>query len=180
MVQTRLSYFAFIAAIFAVISSLPRVSSAQYVIPSGVIGNGGAALTGNGYSIDGTVSQSVAGSSSNTSDINDIGFWYLQSNAVTGVRSQSDVIPEKFLLFQNYPNPFNPSTTINYQLHTNSYVTLKVYDILGREVVTIVNEKENTGSYSVKFDGSQFASGVYFYRLTAGSFVSVKKLTLLK
>ncbi len=83
-------------------------------------------------------------------------------------------------LFQNYPNPFNPTTIINYQLPVGNHVTLKIYDILGREVATLVNEKTSAGSYSVKFDGSRLASGVYFYRLEAGSFVSVKKLVLLR
>ncbi|MGO9482602.1 MAG: T9SS type A sorting domain-containing protein [Candidatus Kryptoniota bacterium] len=103
---------------------------------------------------------------------------YLQSN-VTGI-IEAKSFPRSFSLEQNYPNPFNPSTTINYQLPMNSHVTLNVYDILGREVATLVNEKENAGSYSVKFDGSRLASGVYFYRLTAGSFISVKKLVVLK
>ncbi len=103
---------------------------------------------------------------------------YLPSN-VTGVEKLNSV-PETFELYQNYPNPFNPSTTINYQLPMDSHVTLKVYDILGREVATLVNEKENAGNYSVKFDGSRLASGVYFYRLTAGNFMSTKKLLMLK
>ncbi len=103
---------------------------------------------------------------------------YLQSN-VTGIK-QTKTLPKIFALDQNYPNPFNPTTTISYELSANSFVTLKVYDILGREVATLVNGKENAGSYSVQFDGSKLASGVYFYRLTAGSFVSVKKLVMLK
>ncbi len=97
----------------------------------------------------------------------------------TAVRNNAG-LPRKYELYQNYPNPFNPTTTISYELSANSFITLKVYDILGREVATLVNGKENAGSYSVQFDGSKLASGVYFYRLTAGSFVSVKKLVVLK
>lgn len=97
----------------------------------------------------------------------------------TAVYPQS-ALPANFFLSQNYPNPFNPSTTISYELSTKSFVTLMVYNLLGEQVAMLVNEKENAGSYSVKFDGSRLASGVYFYRLTAGSFVSVKKLVVLK
>ena len=88
--------------------------------------------------------------------------------------------PKSYAMYQNYPNPFNPTTVIMYQLPTNSFVTLKVYDIIGREVSTLVNEQKSMGQYEVTFDGSNLASGVYFYRLQAGSFVQTKKLVLLK
>jgi len=83
------------------------------------------------------------------------------------------------VLLQDYPNPFNPSTTIKFELPKTSYVRLSVFDILGREVSVLVNERKNAGSYEVKFNGSNFASGVYFYRLQAGSFVQTKKRLLL-
>ena len=89
-------------------------------------------------------------------------------------------MPSQFVLHQNYPNPFNPSTTISYQLPTQSHVTLKVYDLLGREVTTLMSEVKQPGMYTVQFDGSGLASGVYFYRMEAGSFTSVKKLLLLR
>jgi hypothetical protein len=88
--------------------------------------------------------------------------------------------PLVFSLSQNYPNPFNPSTMINYQIPMNSEVSLKIYDILGKEVSTLVNEKKDAGFYEIKFDGSQFASGVYIYRMIAGDFIQTKKLMLLK
>jgi uncharacterized delta-60 repeat protein len=103
----------------------------------------------------------------------------LLSSNVTGIR-EANSGPKQFALFQNYPNPFNPTTVISYKLSAVSNVTLKVYDVLGREVATLVNEKQHAGSYSVSFDGNRLASGVYFYRLSAGSFVSVKKLVLVK
>ena len=87
---------------------------------------------------------------------------------------------DKYLLNNNFPNPFNPSTAISYQLSAAGRVTLKVYDVLGREVATLVNGKENAGYYRVNFDGSKLASGVYFYRLTAGDFTSVKKMLMVK
>jgi myo-inositol-hexaphosphate 3-phosphohydrolase len=99
--------------------------------------------------------------------------------------------PIKFSLSQNYPNPFNPATTIKYAipdvslLHaTPQQVTLKVYDILGREIATLVNEKQKPGNHEVKFDSStnglSLSSGIYFYRLTAGSFIESRKMVLLK
>lgn len=85
-----------------------------------------------------------------------------------------------YLLSQNYPNPFNPSTTITYEVPRSSDVTLSVYDMLGREVSVLVNEKREAGVHEVKFDGSNLASGVYLYRLQAGSFVETRKLILLR
>jgi hypothetical protein len=89
-------------------------------------------------------------------------------------------IPAECNLSQNYPNPFNPSTIISYQIPTTRFVTLKVYDILGREVKTLVNEQKNAGSYKVSFDGSKLASGVYIYQLCAGGFIKTRKLLLIK
>jgi DNA-binding beta-propeller fold protein YncE len=96
-------------------------------------------------------------------------------------------IPDEFSLSQNYPNPFNPNTVIKYQLSTESLVTLKIYDVLGREVETLVNEIKQGGKYEVRFDGSNKASGVYFYRIEAAplsskvkGFVQTKKFILLK
>jgi hypothetical protein len=89
-------------------------------------------------------------------------------------------LPEHFSLEQNYPNPFNPSTTIRYQLPVNGFVTLKVYDVLGREVKTLVSERENAGIHVVGFNATNLPSGVYFYRLQAGTYHDTKKLLLLK
>ncbi len=98
------------------------------------------------------------------------------SNIVEVVKEK----PTTFELAQNYPNPFNPATTINYQLPTNTLVTLKVYDVIGREVATLVNARQEAGRYTVNFNASTLASGVYFYRLQAGSFVETKKMMLVK
>jgi len=86
----------------------------------------------------------------------------------------------KFSLGQNYPNPFNPSTRIKYQVSSISQVILKVYDVLGNEVATLVEEEQPSGSYEVEFDASGFASGLYLYRLQAGNFIETKKMILLK
>ncbi len=88
--------------------------------------------------------------------------------------------PTEFSLGQNYPNPFNPSTTINYSIPEFSFVTLKVYDVLGSEVATLVNEDKSVGSYEVEFDANELTSGIYFYKIQAGSFVETKKMVLMK
>jgi hypothetical protein len=85
-----------------------------------------------------------------------------------------------FNLEQNYPNPFNPSTSIKFSVPTSEFVTLKVYDILGNEVATLVNEQKAVGSYEVRFDAGNLASGMYIYTLKAGNFTQTKKLMLMK
>jgi hypothetical protein len=101
-------------------------------------------------------------------------------NGLTNVQDRSSLVPSEYKLYQNYPNPFNPVTAIRYQLPVSSHVTLKVFDLLGREVATLVNENKKPGSYEVEFDGSKLPSSMYFYRLQAESFVETKKLLLLK
>ena len=97
----------------------------------------------------------------------------------TGVEGES-YLPSCFIVNQNYPNPFNPSTTISYQLPQDRVVSLKIYDVLGKEIATLVHEKQFAGKYEVTWDASGVASGVYFYRLEAGNFISTKKLVLLR
>jgi len=89
-------------------------------------------------------------------------------------------LPKEFALFNNYPNPFNPTTTINYSIKQDGLVSLKVYDILGKEVATLVNENKPPGKHSVKFNASNLPSGIYFYRIVSGNFSATKKLILLK
>lgn len=98
----------------------------------------------------------------------------------TAVKIGEGDVPVHFSLDQNYPNPFNPMTIIRYQLPKSSHVTLKVYDVLGREVTTLADGREDAGTHEVTFDGSRLSSGVYFYRITAGTFAEVKKLMLVK
>lgn len=90
------------------------------------------------------------------------------------------LIPTIFELAQNYPNPFNPVTIIRYQLPTSSKVTLKIYDVLGNKVITMLNEEKEAGTYEFIFDASNYSSGVYFYRIQAGSFATTKKMVLLR
>ncbi|MFA4924492.1 MAG: T9SS type A sorting domain-containing protein, partial [Ignavibacteriaceae bacterium] len=100
---------------------------------------------------------------------------------ITTVRPEQ-MKPSSYALFNNYPNPFNPSTVISYQLPENSFVSLKVYDVIGNEVATLVNELQSAGVKNVTFKlkDKELGSGIYFYQLKAGSFVQTKKMLLLK
>ena len=109
---------------------------------------------------------------------NKIVLHYIQ--IVTGITSERTVIPSLFELYQNYPNPFNPSTIISFSLPTRSFVSLKVFDLIGREVATIVNEELAAGAHKRQWDATNISSGIYFYRLWAGTSTETKKLVLLR
>jgi type IX secretion system substrate protein/BNR/Asp-box repeat protein len=106
--------------------------------------------------------------------------WSLIVRAPIGILNNQQGIPKEYKLGQNFPNPFNPTTTINFGLPKASLVTMKIYDILGNEVLNVVNEYVRAGNYSVTVDASNLPSGVYFYKINAGEFTDVKKLMLLK
>jgi len=99
---------------------------------------------------------------------------------VIGINQISSNIPNNFSLKQNYPNPFNPNTIINYQLQKFSNVSLKVYDVLGNEVSTLVNQKQNAGSYEVGFNATALSSGIYFYTLKTEGYSETKRMLLVK
>ncbi|MFA3784086.1 FlgD immunoglobulin-like domain containing protein, partial [Melioribacteraceae bacterium 4301-Me] len=108
----------------------------------------------------------------------------VQKLDITGIKS-NEIIPVQYTLFQNYPNPFNPTTIISYTLPKQSIVSLKIYDILGREVRTLVNTEQTAGTHKIEWDGknnygSRVASGTYIYRIEAGDFIQSKKMILLK
>lgn len=105
---------------------------------------------------------------------------FRSAGTTTFVKESGKSISNRFLLSQNYPNPFNPSTTINYSVPKQSNVTLTIYDALGREVTTLISEEESIGNYSIEFNAAYLSSGIYFYRLQAGSFAETKKLILLR
>ncbi len=106
--------------------------------------------------------------------------WKYSIPGITAVKEQTNIIPTEFILQQNYPNPFNPTTTIKYSISERSFVSLKVYDILGNMVANLVNKEEAIGNYSIEFNASKLPSGVYFYRLQSGDISETKKLVLLK
>ena len=111
---------------------------------------------------------------------NEAGIFIYNHEGIVSVQNILSEMPLDFKLYQNYPNPFNPSTTINYLLPEGGNVTLKIYDILGQEVTTLVNKKQSAGKYKVKFDAGNLSSGIYFYRLIADNFWKTKKMILLK
>ena len=98
----------------------------------------------------------------------------------TGVGLPSDRLPDRYSLFQNYPNPFNPTTTISYSLPRESLVTLKIFDILGREVATLVNRRQTAGEYSAEWDGRNMPSGVYLSQFSAGRYSETRCMLIIR
>jgi hypothetical protein len=99
---------------------------------------------------------------------------------IVGIDPGVNGIPATFALEQNYPNPFNPGTAISYQLPVDSYVKLRVYDIVGKEITVLVNEKQDAGRYQVEWNAKDYPSGVYFYKLETANFTDTKKMMLIK
>ena len=107
-------------------------------------------------------------------------WWRPLSEMITWVEGSSKDLPTRFALSQNYPNPFNPSTKISWQTPVGSWQTLKVFDVLGNKIATLVNEYKPVGIYEVEFNSSALPSGVYFYQLKAGNFIETRKMILMK
>ena len=153
-------------------------AAAQYQINESVIGSGGTNATGGSYQMLGTIGQPVIGVTAGPSHTNEIGFWYMPGWILTGVAA--DELPLRTYFGQNFPNPFNPVTTIGYSLATPGHVTIRVYDVSGREVTTLVDKGMDPGRYQVTLRADGLAGGVYFARMTAGDYTETKKLVLLK
>ncbi len=134
------------------------------------IGNAGSLGIIAGDIIVATTTDSVG----NTSE-----FSFLDT-VVTDISETINNLPEAYALYQNYPNPFNPTTIIKYQIPELSFVTIKVYDVLGSEIIALVNEEKPIGNFEIEFDATALPSGIYFYRLQAGSFIETKKMVFLR
>jgi len=106
--------------------------------------------------------------------------WFTYASAVTGITDKVNQLPREYQLSQNYPNPFNPTTIINYSIAKEGNVSLTVYNVIGSKVATIVNENKPAGNYSVQFNGSNLASGIYLYKLESGNYNAAKKFILMK
>ncbi len=104
----------------------------------------------------------------------------LTFGATVGINDRTNGTPAEFYLGQNFPNPFNPSTTIKYSTPQTQFVSIKIFNILGKEIASLVNEEKKPGNYTINFDGSNYPSGIYLYRIQAGSFIDTKKLILIK
>lgn len=173
----KLKIIALLLAVAALVSVKPLW--AQFQIFRHVVGGGGAPTANSGFLIIGTVGQPAVGVGSSQTHIHQSGFWS-GLDFVTSVEPIPDVLPEVFRLDQNYPNPFNPSTTIQFAVPKTSQVSIKLYDLLGREVAVLLEDNLPAGEYKLQFEATGLASGVYFYRMIADGFVQSRKLTLLK
>lgn len=152
----------------------------QYQISNSVIGPGGNKTSNASYILNGTVGEPFIGNSVNTANQHQIGFWYVyQQQTITDVEDDQ-TIPIEFKLEQNYPNPFNPSTVIKFAVPERSNVVIKIYDILGGEIVTLANEEMDAGWYQRSFNANGISSGVYLFRMEAGNYVNTKKMILLR
>ena len=166
---------------FGLLASYAPEASAQYKISSGVLGSGGNNLTSTHYGVRGTAGQAVIGTTSgDTLLTHHAGFWYNRGTTVTGIRDTDDGLPKYHSLDQNYPNPFNPTTTIRFALPRPSRVRLRVYDVAGRVVATLIDQDMGPGIHKTEWNASNVASGIYFYRIQTQGFVRTKKLVLLK
>ena len=152
----------------------------QYAVKAGVFGNGSSPTGDSNHTISGTAGQSAIGLTQSGSYIQQGGFCYQVSSLTTGVERLPDSVPETFRLEQNYPNPFHPVTTIVFSVPKPSRVTLRLFDMRGREVAVLIDEEMTTGEFKMTFDASSLASGVYIYRLEADGLIQLKKMMLLK
>jgi hypothetical protein len=146
--------------------------------------------------VDGKIPGNASGYTSTYDvDFDENGFLYSQSHfgwtvekweyqgmlpVITSVEQVPGEVPDSYKLNQNYPNPFNPTTNIEFSLFKSGFVSLKVFDLLGQEVVTLVNEEKGVGNYRVTFDARDLPSGTYFYTLSTGGFTEMKKMLLLR
>ena len=148
---------------------------------SGFFGNGGAITTDGQMTMLASVGQTATGVSTDGTYTLQSGFWSGNILVATAVQPPSPLgLPTKFDLDQNYPNPFNPTTTIRYSLPKASSVRLDIYNILGQHVTTLVNGQQKAGYYQVHFQTDGLSSGIYLYRLQAGSHVMIKKMLFMK
>ena len=159
----------------------------QYQIPYSVIGSGGNLSANSEYTLYSNAGEPFIGHSSNTSHNQYEGFWYLYYQDIITSVEDDLTMPASFKLEQNYPNPFNPTTIIKFGVPERSNVVLKIYDILGSEVATLVSEEMDAGWYERSFNAVSLSSGVYIYRLEAVStseqsekFINIKKMLLIK
>lgn len=145
-----------------------------------VIGSGGGKISGTTNIMNITLGEPMVGKMSSPTNTTYIGFWSVyQQDVLTAVEGEEE-LPLQYKLEQNYPNPFNPSTLIKFAVPERSKVLIKIYNITGEEIETLVNEEKDRGWYEIKFNKAGLSSGIYIYRMQAGSYVSTKKMMLVK
>jgi hypothetical protein len=152
----------------------------QNQIPYAVICNGGDKQTNAAYVIVGTVGQSSIGKGENSINHTQAGFWSMYYQNVIQNVVDKNIFPIEYSLKQNYPNPFNPSTVIKFGIPERNNVVIKIYDILGSEVTTLLNQEIEAGWYELKFDAAGYSTGIYICRMQAGNYISTKKMLMIK
>jgi len=156
-------------------------ASGQYAIPRSVFGSGGTSLSSSDNKLVGTLGQPFIGTASSASNKDIAGFWHVQRYLLTSIKEKpQEALPAEYQLEQNYPNPFNPSTVIEFALPQESHVSIKLYNVLGEEVATIVEGTLPAGFHKIQWKPESFASGIYFYRMVAKSEVSSRTFTNVK
>jgi len=171
----------FLFLLFLMLLLITEVIVAQNNIPVNIISSGGEKSSSASFILRSTVGEPFIGKSINATNQQNIGFWYVyKQSTITEVEKEDEIIPTVFKLEQNYPNPFNPSTIIKFAVPERSSVLIKIYDILGGEVITLVNEEMDSGWYRREFNASGYSTGVYIYRMQAGNYISTKKMILVK
>ena len=175
----RTGVLAFAAVLMTVVLARAQVERAVEVVAGG-----GNTSSGNGITLRSTVGQAGTMAMSSQSMHVDGGFWpavYIGEQSSTPIeQTQPDELPTDYALQPAYPNPFNPTTQIGYSLPEPAKVTLTVYNALGRRVATLVDTRQAAGQYDVRFRANGLSSGIYFYRLTAGSYQKVRAVTLVE
>jgi hypothetical protein len=183
---SRVSGWAVLLFLIALtVASENSPSSAQqggYRISRSIIGSGAVYSAGPAYRMVGTLGQPFVGITRKSGTVHLVGFWYRGAETVTDVPTDlpAAAIPRNFRLEQNYPNPFNPSTTIRFAIARKVHVTLSIYNLVAQKMITLINREMIPGEYEIRFNAQDLPSGVYFFRLDAGTFSQTRKLILLK
>ena len=160
---------------------IAHLTLAQNQIPVSVISSGGEKSSSTSFILSSTAGEPFVAKTANAINQLNIGFWYVyRQSTITDVGNEDETIPTVFKLEQNYPNPFNPSTVIKFGVPERSNVLIKIYDVLGGEVITLINEQMDAGWYNVDFNASGYSTGVYIYRMQAGKYINTKKMILLR
>ena len=158
-------------------------AGAEIVMTQSVVGNAGGRMSSVNHDMSGTLGQTAIGVVSGPSYLHEIGFWYHTAWAWVGVVEEEEgesELPSRYELGPNYPNPFNPVTTLQFAVPKRSHVTIKLYDILGREVRTVVDDPMDPGYHTTVLDAAGLSSGVYFCRMMAERYVETRKVVLVK
>ncbi|OGU36981.1 MAG: hypothetical protein A2315_15175 [Ignavibacteria bacterium RIFOXYB2_FULL_35_12] len=152
----------------------------QNQIAFSVLSNGGEIQANSAYVIVGTLGQTSIGKCENTINQAQAGFWQMYYQNVLQAAEDENMLPIEYKLEQNYPNPFNPSTIIKFGIPERNNVLIKIYDILGSEVTTLLNHEMDAGWYELIFNAAEYSTGIYICRMQAGNYVSTKKMLMLK